>query len=449
MRPDLSGFRHVAAAAAFLGCLLAGPAGAAPLLSDLTFSTGIGWSDNITGVASNQQSETIAAVGVRAIIDRNSRLFDLGLNLDMQYIDYLRNNFTSELAGNSELHARFAVVPEVLSLVVEDTFGQTQANAFAPSTPGTRQNTNLLAGGPDLRLNLGEYLMFLGSGRYALEDFQRTNADNERFQGTTGIYHEFSGRSSLGVLVQAQDVNFESAQFSDFIRREALMRYRLNASRTTIQLDAGRTEFRGRGVTPVRYNQWSFRFEASRNLTARSTLELSVGRIVSDSGELLATSLGSTRDRSTLAQTGLGAIQTVGANVVGTGDALRNLYGRATWRFVGPRSRANIAFESRQERYITGNSISRNVYSVLAGVSRDFSQRLTLATDLRYSERDAETVTIVVKDSAAALTDIYRVTPRIGLSLSFEYANRDDNAGGGDYSDRRAWLGLSYSPIAQ
>ncbi|MBK6674406.1 MAG: outer membrane beta-barrel protein [Proteobacteria bacterium] len=154
-------------------------------------------------------------------------------------------------------------------------------------------------------------------------------------------------------------------------------------------------------------------------------------------------------DRSTLAQTGLGAIQTVGANVVGTGDALRNLYGRATWRFVGPRSRANIRLETRQERYITGSSISRNVHSVLAGVSRDFSQRLTLATDLRYSERDAETVTIVVKDSAAALTGIYRVTPRIGLSLSFEYANRDDNAGGGDYSDRRAWLGLSYSPIAQ
>jgi hypothetical protein len=438
-----------AVAGASLLCLVAGAASAAPLFSDLTFSTGIGWSDNITGVATNQQSETIAAAGVRALIDRNSRLFDLNLDLDLQYIDYLRNKFDSELAGNSELNARFAIVPETLSLVVEDTFGQTQASAFAPSTPGTRQNTNLLAAGPDLRLSLGESLIFMGSGRYAVENFQRTNADNERFQGTAGFYHEFSGRSSLGVLAQAQDVNFDAAQFADFIRREALLRYRLNASRTTVLMDAGRTEFRGRGVTPVRYNLWSYRFEASRNVTARTTLELAAGRMVSDSGELFASSLESTRVRSSLAQSGLGAIQTMGANIVATGDALRNQYGRATWRLVGPRARANIAFEARQERYITGNSIDRKIYSVLAGMSRDFSQRLNLAADLRHSQRDAETTTIVVKDFAAALTGRYRASARISMSLTFEYSNRNDNAGGGDFSDRRAWLGLAYSPITR
>lgn len=449
MKPDLSGFRHVTAVASFLGCLLAGPASAAPLFSDLTFSTGIGWSDNITGVASNQQSETIAAAGVRALIDRNSRLFDLQLDLDLQYVDYLRNNFNNELAGSSELNARFAVVPETLTLVVEDTFGQTQASAFAPSTPGTRQSTNLLAAGPDLRLNLGGSMVFLGSGRYALENYQRTDTDNERFQGTAGVYHEFSGRSSLGVLIQAQDVNFNAPQFPDFSRREALMRYRLNASRTMVQLDAGRTEFRGRGANPIRYSIWSYQLEATRRMTARSTLELAAGRLVSDSGELFATSLESSTVRGSLAQTGLGAVQMMGANVVATGDALRNLYGRATWRLVTPRSRAYVALEARQERYITGNSINRNIHSVFAGVSRDFTQRLNVALDMRYSQRDAETANIVVKDSAAGLTSRYQLTRRTSLSLSFEYANRDDNAGGGDYSDRRAWLGLTYSPIVQ
>ena len=426
--------------------LFAVPAAAASLFSDLTLSSGIGWSDNISGVASNQQTETMLGVGAQGVIGSDRQRSGLTGRFDLEYLSYLNDNYDDQVAGNAELQARYELVPGSLSLVAEDTFGQTQAGAFAPSTPETRQNTNVLSAGSDLRLDLSSSLLFLGSARYVLETYESTPADNTRWQGTGGIHYQFSGRSSLGLIVQAQDVSFsDSAPYDDFSRRELLLRYRLNAARTTLQADGGGSEFRGRGIQQRRQDMWIYRVLASRDLTARSELNLSAGREISDGGDLFAATMTANGDSGNARPMELGAVQSIGNGVFATGDAMRNFYWGASWRYTAPRSTAFIGVELREERYFTELSASRDSLAAYAGFTRNLSSGFSFGLDVRSSRREAEVTTIKVDDLAVTLTGAYDITRRLAVSALLQRNERHDN-GGGDYSDHRAWLRLAWSP---
>lgn len=448
MRTDTGAVRAVRGMLV-LGLLLgpAAPATAAPLLSDVALSGQIGWSDNITGVASNQQSETILGIGAQGRLGRTGQSTGLSGLFDLQYLNYLNGEYDDQLVGSADLQAKWELVPDVFSLVVEDVFGQTQTSAFAPSTPETSQNTNILSAGADARLEFGTRMLILASGRYAIESYQRTSeSENRRWQGTAGLYHEFSGRSSIGALVQAQDVTFkESSQYDDFSRTEYLLRYRLSAPRTTLQVDGGRSELRGRGVRQLRQDLWIYRLQLSRNITPRSSLDVSVGRELSDAGDLFSVAMESFGQRGNLRQMGLGAVQMIGAGVFATGDVLRSTYVRGAWRFSGPRSSAYAGVDVQEERYFNAAAVSRDNLVVYAGLTRNFTSRVSATLDLRNSHRDAEVATIQVDDFSATLTGNFRYSRRTTFGTALEYARRSDN-GGGDYDDHRAWLRVSWSP---
>jgi hypothetical protein len=427
--------------------LCASSATSAPLFSDLTLSGSIGWSDNISGVANNQQTETMIGVGAQGVIGGNRQRSGLNGRFDLQYINYVNDEFDDQVTGNADLQGRYDLVPDMLSLVVEDTFGQTQTSEFAPSTPETRQNTNFLSAGADLRFDLPGNLVFLGSARYVIETYETTPADNTRWQGTGGLHYQFSGRSSLGLLAQAQDVSFsDSAPYDDFSRREMLLRYRIDAPRTTLQADGGRSEFRGRGVQQLRQNMWIYRVTMSRDLTARSVVNLSAGREISDGGDLFAASMEGFGASGNLRTMGLGAVHAIGNGVLATGDAMRTFYWGASWRITGPRSTGYVGVESREERYYSALSTSRDSLAVFAGFTRNLSNRTSLGLDVRSSRREADVTTIKVDDFSVTLTGGYVITQRLALSASFEYSDRRDSSAGGDYGDHRAWARLSWSP---
>jgi len=427
--------------------LCASSAAAAPLFTDLTLSSSVGWSDNISGVATNQQTETMVGVGVQGVIGGNRQRSGLNGRFDLQYTDYVNDKFDDQVNGSADLEGRYELVPEMLSLVVEDTFGQTQTSAFAPSTPETRQNTNFLSAGPDLRFDLPGSLLFLGSARYVVETYETTQADNTRWQGTGGLHYEFSGRSSLGLLAQAQDVSFsDSAPYDDFSRREMLLRYRIDAPRTTLQADGGRSEFRGRGVQQLRQNMWIYRVTVSRDLTARSEVDLSIGREISDGGDLFAASMERFGASGSLRTMGLGAVQAIGNGVLATGDAMKTFHWGASWRITGPRSSGYVGVEGREERYFSALSPSRDSLAVFAGFTRNLSNRMSFGLDVRSGRREAEVTTIKVEDISVTLSGGYAFTQRLALSASFEFTDRKDSGAGGDYGDHRAWVRLGWSP---
>lgn len=421
-------------------------------LQNFSLSAALGWSDNIRGEYVDQESETIAGFGLQALVGRQHRTISYDLSADLQYLDYLNNTFDSEVTGVAAFDGRLQVLPEVLTFVLQDNFGQTQSTAFAPSTPETRQNVNVLAAGPDLRVEFGDALVMLGSGRYMMEQYETTPADNDRTQLQLGFYHEFSADSSLGVLAQNTNVTYDdSSTGSDFERNEYLARYTLSARRTAMLLEAGQSQFSADDGTDR--EMFLYRASLSRELTSRTRLTFAAGKELSDTGSLFVSTTesltpgsGGTNSDVTLADLGLGTSQLTGTGIVATTDSLAHRYMRATWRLNAPRTRAYIGGEMREERYLQGISQNRDVQTLSAGIERNLNAALRVGLDVSHNTRESEAEAITLRDMTYRLSAFWLATRRLELSLAAERAQRVGSSTGGGFSDNRAWLRLIWSP---
>jgi len=445
-----------------LFALLAAPAfsqtlprgGTAPTaVQSVALSTTLGFSDNIRGENNDQESETIAGVGLQLRLGKEHRRLNYSLHTDLQYLDYLGNTFDAELMGQANFDADLVIVPEMLTFVVQDNFGQQQNSPFAPSTPETRQNVNVFGAGPDLRVELGDVLVMLGSGRYMLENYETTAADNERTQAQLGFYHEFSADSSLGVMAQNTNVTYdEDTTGVDFERNEYLLRYRLSARRTAMLVEGGQSKFSA--DDGIERDIWLYRANLSRLITTRTYVVFAAGRELSDSGSLFVSTsadpvqpgTGNSGQSDAFTEMGLGGMPLSGSGIVASTDSLELRYARASWRLAAPRTRAYVSGEMREERYFTGTSQNRDVQVFSGGIERNLSAALRLGIDVSHSIRQSDISDVDLQDTMYRLSAFWQATRRLELSLAGEHSVRSGSTAGGGFDDNRIWARLIWTP---
>jgi len=145
--------------AAALGAVIAGLLANSPAVraAELSYGVdvGVGQTDNVARVSTDEQDETIASVGAQLRLDHESRRLRANVETRLEYRDYLDNTYDGEVVGNLLANGVFAFVEDRFTWTVTDTFGQTTQNQFAPSTPDNRANVNYLSTGPDFTLPLG------------------------------------------------------------------------------------------------------------------------------------------------------------------------------------------------------------------------------------------------------------------------------------------------------
>ncbi len=439
-------------AAAILAALFAPPLLAQSPIQDFSLSGTVGWSDNVRGEYVDQVSDTIVGVGLQTRISQERRKFNFGLTADLQYLEYLDDTFDNEVTGLASFEGSLVLVPEILTFEVNDNFGQTQSAAFAPQTPETRQNVNVFAAGPDIRLEMGDALVLLGSGRYMNERYEVTPADNSRTLAQLGLYHEFSADSALGILGQVSDVDYDddTSGAYDFKRTEYLARYRLAARRTAIILEGGQSRFSADDGTDR--DEVLYRVSLARQLTSRTSLTLAAGRELTDSGSLFVSTVDAMEPQdgiggSTIDDLGLGSTQLMGTGIVASVDSLIVQYARGAWRFSTPRTRAYVSADYRKERYIQGVSSDRDVNTLATGIERNLSPALRVGLDVAYYTRESlEEDDVVLRDLSIRLSTFWRVSRRVELSVAAERANRSDSSTGGGFDDNRVWARLIWSP---
>lgn len=439
-----------ARAAAIFVMLVAAPVLAQSPVESFSLSGSVGWSDNIRGEYVDQQSETIVGAGLQTRIAREHRKLNYAIAADLQYLDYLNDTFEDEVAGVASLEASLVLVPEILTFELRDNFGQTQSASFAPSTPETRQNINVFAAGPDLRLDLGNTLVLLGSGRYMDERYEVTPANNTRTVGQLGLYHEFSPDSSLGILGQTDIVDYDDDSTGfDFDRIEYLVRYQLSARRTAILLEAGQSQFSSDDGTER--DEFLYRVSLARQITARTSLTLATGRELTDSGSLFVSTVEAMEPQGgigggSLEELGLGNTQLTGTGIVASVDSLMSEYARAHWRFLAPRTRAFVGAEMRKERYIQGTTQDRDVTALTGGFERNFTAAVRVGLDASYGTRESIEDDIVLRDLSFRLSTFWQATRRVELSVAAEHTQRMSSSTGGGFNDNRVWARLTWSP---
>ena len=163
-------------------CALSPPADAQ--IWSLGADVGLGETDNVTLVPSNKTNQTIATADIDFAVLEQSRLFNVNAKGDFSDYDYLQHAYPNEFIGRLDGLAKVALVPDRLTWVLQEDFGQSQLDPYTPQTPSNHQNVNYVSTGPDLDLRLGGTGFVDVSLRYADAYYQYSPFDGNRVFGS-------------------------------------------------------------------------------------------------------------------------------------------------------------------------------------------------------------------------------------------------------------------------
>jgi hypothetical protein len=399
---------------------------------DYQASLAAGHSDNIRRTETNPESEDIAAAGVRFSFDQQSQRLNADIFGDLAYNDYLGNTYDSELIGNVIADVRYAFVPERFEWVLADNFGQVLGDPFLPATPDNRENLNYLVTGPDFTLPLGSQMRLRIGGRYALTTYEKSPFDSDSLLGELGLIRLLSSSSAISLNARAQQVQYDDKSLNaDYDVGEAFLRYEAQGARTQLRVDAGYSEI-DRDAVDQKQDGPILRLEIIRRISASSTVTIGGGREFSGAGDAFAVS-----------QSGSGASLGTAPGRQTT-EPFQNDFARIAWDFSQNRTTFTLSAAWADRTYELEPTLDQTITDAAMRVRRELSQTTWLMLEAGYERAEYAQPGGNYNDLLGGVSFGWRLSRVLTLATTYSYANRSSEFPGGDYTDNRIWLSLSY-----
>jgi hypothetical protein len=444
--------------------------GAAPERLTYGVDAGLGETDNVT-LATNKISQTIATVDADFDIKHQSSRFDVDAKGNFVDYDYLQGAFGNQLLGRFDGVAHFALVPQRVTWVLQDDFGQAALDPFVPVTPGNIENINYVSTGPDFALRVGGTGFVDASLRVARAMYQTSPFSSNRWLGSLAAGLQLSARSTVSLNGVAERVQFDNTAVNgDFNRSSAYVRYDIEGARTGLSVDLGATKITqnasagtstvvlsptGSAITlPVTIPQSAYsttgplaRVALTRKLSSAASLTLSGGRELIDG----ISSFGSIQSGA------IGVVGTVPALL--TSSSYTSTFGSVGWQYE--RNRTTIAVSGRWERdaYISQPQFDLTRGGVEINVQRKLSRAFTLQVVGRYYKNDYPNATaaFVTLDGGSPKFDDATVGAILGwrygraieVRLRAEHSSRTTPGADAGFQESRVFLTVGYRPRTQ
>jgi hypothetical protein len=404
----------------------------APARAEVTgvAEAGVGYSDNIGRVPSNETEETIGTVGLELDWTERTRRIQGDALVDVSYYEYLDNTFDSEVIGTANGTLDLAIVPETLQWVFQDSFGQAQSDPFAAASPGNREDLNYFSTGPDLTVRFGSTAFGRLFGRWSTSTYERSPLDAERTSAGVALGRRASPRSEFTLNAVTESVDFDEAFNTDFDRDNVFLGWNLDASRTTIDMQLGYTWLERDGAD--KSGNALVNMIVTRDLTASSVLALTLGTQLGDAGDSLRTELQGN------------VVGGGGTQITATADPFENRLASIEWRYGRGRSGFSLGASWSEEEYETQTQLNRINYAYTATLSRRLASSVDFQLLATLDSEDFETVNLESDELRLAAVLNWRAWRTLGLRLTAERFDRDTSSGIGEYQENRAFLTLAY-----
>ncbi len=396
-------------------------------------SAGAAHSDNIGRTSVNAQSETVATAGIDFFVQQRTSRLSLDATGNVSYLDYLDNTYSNEVVGSVMGDARFQLVPDHLTWVAQDNFGQTSIDPLAAVTPDNRQNVNYFSTGPDVSFGIASDTRMLLSGRYAKVSYEDSPFDSNRYTGLVGVVHDLSASSRISLNAQRERVNFSDDILNqDYDRDQLYGRYEAHGGRTRLGLDLGYSRLKRLNDSP---SGLLARLEISRQVSAASVVTISGGREFSDSGESFR--LGQTLEG--------GNLGTLSGNQ--TGSPFRHTYETISWNFQRNRTGLNFSLQRYDEKFVQAALFDRVRTLVDGFFTRTLTPTLTAELGGTYAKENYDAFAGDYRESGARVGLTQRFGRRLSVNARYEWYKRSSDLPNGDYTENRVWLTFSYGEL--
>ena len=439
MRPRSSSRRRPPLA--ILSILALAPAAQAETLS-YGVDAGVAESDNVTLVAKDKISQTMAIADVDFDYKQQSRLLDVDAKGDFSYLDYLQHAYGSQLIGRFDGISQFAIIPERLTWALQDDFGQSSVDPFTPVTPANLENVNYVSTGPDLTLRLGSTSFVDLSARYARAQYATSPFNSNRWLGSAAWGLQLSARSTVSLNADTERVQFENTVVNtDFERTNAFLRYKIEGARTELSADLGATRITQGDSS----NSGGLaKFELARKISAAAKLTVTAGHLLTD------------------ASTSFSSLQSGATGVVGTAPAAltsnnyTSNFATVGWQYQRNRTTLGISGRWEKDTYASQSALD----SILSGVEFNLQRRLSRAFTAQFMGHYYKTDyvhAVVAPNAGSSKYGDESIAAGLswrhgrGLEVRFRYEHTSRTAPGTDqgFGENRAMLTVGYRPQAR
>lgn len=411
------------------------PFGVGTGVTYLDLSAGLGETDNVFETASDKKFQTLALVGLDFEVRRQGTRLNADLKGDFTYLDYLQHAYSKQLFGRLDGGATFAVFPEWLTWVVDDSFGESAVSQFVSATPSNLEKINVVSTGPEVVLRPGEAMFLRLSARYGYSYYETSPFDSKRTLGVATIGRDLSRASSVSLNASSERLRFQNTVVNtNYDRRKLYIGYDLRGSRTELSANAGasQTNDRGHWVTAPLVE-----LDASRTLSPSSKLTFVAGRQFIDITDAFRT----------LQSGAAGGI--VVTPRVGTTSTYLSSYASGGWLFERHRTSFNITGRWERDAYDSQHSaldVTRG--GVEFRVARRMSSMLTAEAFGALYREDYPGQEFSDAYSVLGVSMARRMGRTMGFSVRYEHNRRTTSgAAGAPYTENRVFLLAEYWPL--
>jgi hypothetical protein len=430
---------------------------------------GLGETDNVSLVPTNKVSQTIATFDADFDVKHQSSRVDVDAKGNFSDFNYLQGAYGNEFLGRFDGVVHLALIPQRITWVLQDDFGQAALDPFVPTTPGNFEDINYVSTGPDFALRMGGTGFLDASLRIARAMYQTSPFNSNRVLGNLAAGLQLSARSSVSLNGVAERVLFDNTVVNgDFDRSSAYVRYEIQGARTNLAVDLGATKISQNAssgtstvvlgqnglptTVPVTIPQAAYsttgplaRIAITRNVSSSISLTVSGGRELTDG----ISSFGSIQGGA------IGVVGTVPALLTSSSYAAD--FGSVGWRFERNRTAIGVSAHWEKDIYISQPQFDLTRVGGEIKVDRKLSRAFALQVLGRYYKNDYPNGTLLTlaggspkyDDGLVAAILSWRQGRALEVRLRAEYGSRNTAGVDEGYRETRAFLTVGYRPGTQ
>lgn len=396
-------------------------------------------SDNITLAGVDPLTDWIdIARATLYLRDPNAQTLRTDIFLDARYEDYSKDTVADRTLLTLNSNITWLMVPDGLSWVLEDYFGQTYRDVLLAAAPANQQDVNIVSTGPDasLRLNpVNTLLASLRAGKYNVEQLVETDPDRDsnRYYGLVGWRYTASPTTNLSLNYDTTRMEFEDTLVNtDYDLGNVYFRLESRrTARTVVSLDLGKSRIVPQDSDSIDGNL--VRALYTRRMGVASNLRFTANSLLTDTSNAI------------LASGGVGTVTTP-IGTVGASDIYRIKEVDATYtRQRGYGSDRLRLFAQRQD--YEGSLLDQERAGAYLDLGFGLTDTLSGAVFGNYINTHYTDLLSIDRDGQVGIRFSYRARQRLVFGLEARKTNRDSSDVARNYDETRATVSIAYRSI--
>ena len=420
-----------------LALLAALPCPAESLRVDYVLGASFLHSDNINLSETDPDSESVLSPKVSFEATQSGSSTSFKARGSLQYLDYRDNTYGDEARGDFAGQFNWMLLPQRLTLVVEDYLGRQPVDFTAGYSPGNQQQINVFTAGPSLFARFGTATRAQFDVRYSDTYAEETREFNgNRYLVAGRLFRDLGTSRWLSANVEASSIRFDlDTPSADYDRYDAFVGYRQESTRLNVDVAVGYTRLE-QDNAPGSESSPLARAELDWQLAPRSVLSATASYQFADTAsDLVANSsrLDTLVIEDVAAPTGL----------VGPAVYRQRRY-EVGYRYTGERWNFQVRPYLERTDYNDATLVGWKTRGGYANADYQLRPRLALNLSAIREDREFADGSRNDQDTLARIGLTYDFSRHLSGSVGWQRRERDSDVPGQDYRENVATISVSY-----